>query len=781
MLFTTQGFRIAALVAAALPLSAAPAFEEAVQPFLQQNCVACHNNDTKMADVDLAFAGEAAALEHPYIWQDVKRMIARGTMPPTGMPRPDAAAVEQVISWIDVKLREAAANAKPDPGRVTARRLNRTEYNNTVRDLFGIDFQPADEFPVDDSGYGFDNIGDVLTVSPVLMEKYLAAAGRIARAAIATDRKIPKPVSERYQQSRAEDGRAETVAVGRIVGFDPAGGIEVSHKFPATGDYEIRVRTVDRRPLLEKDGVSVPPPPVHMALFVDGRQLDEMIVQRGAEEPYPPIDGRWRVPAGKHELAAMFVDAETGPFDPNRDFEKRLLYSDYIEIEGPYDAEPPPPPSFQQQYVTCSPSAWDDQERCAKNILSHVARRAWRRPVAAEEVDKLVSFVKLAHDEGGSFEEGLQVALQATLVSPYFLFRIERDANPTDAENIHRLGPYELASRLSYFLWSSAPDEELLTAAGRGDLQDDAKLRAQVQRLLRDPRSSALIENFAGQWLELRNLSRANPDPDLFPEFDDELRKAMRRETELFFDSLLREDRSVLDFLDAKYTFLNERLAKHYGIEGVRGKEFRKVAVDGNQRGGILSQASVLTVASYPTRTSPVLRGVWVLDNILNAPAPPPPPGVPELKEDEVGVNGTLRQQFEKHRADPSCAVCHNRIDSLGFGLENYDPIGRWRTLDGKWPVDSAGELPGGHKFTSPGELKSILRETEGDMFVRGLIEKMLTYALGRGVERYDTPAIEQIREGMAANGYRFSSLIDGIVTSVPFRMRRGEEVSSDD
>ena len=429
--------------------------------------------------------------------------------------------------------------------------------------------------------------------------------------------------------------------------------------------------------------------------------------------------------------------------------------------------------------VTCSPSGWAEQS--AAPGFSAAGLKAWRRPVAAEEVDRLTGFVKLAVDQGGSFEEGLQVALQATLVSPHFLFRVERNAGAADAEGNQTLGGYELASRLSYFLWSSTPDDELLAAAGRGDLHDEAKLRAQVQRLLADQRSSALTENFAGQWLELRNLSRASPDPDLFPEFDDELRKAMRRETELFFDSMLREDRPALDFLDADYTFLNERLARHYGIEGVRGKQFRRVQVDGNKRGGILSQASVLTVASYPTRTSPVLRGIWVLDNILNAPAPPPATGFPELAEDEVGKNGTLRQQLEKHRADPSCAVCHNRIDNLGFGLENYDPIGRWRTLDGKWPVDSAGELPGGYKFESPGELKKILRETEGDMFVRGLIEKMLTYALGRGVERYDTPAIEQIRERMAQHNYRFSSLIDGIVTSVPFRMRRGEEVNSDD
>lgn len=781
MTLRTQALLALLALSAASAASADPAFDTDIRPFLEQHCVACHNDDTKMAGVALAFDTEAAAVEHPYIWQDVKRMIARGTMPPSGLPRPDAGAVETVMSWVDVKLREAAANAKPDPGRVTARRLNRTEYNNTVRDLFGIDFQPADEFPVDDSGYGFDNIGDVLTVSPILMEKYLTAAGRVARAAVATERAAPKPVSTRYQQSRAEDGRTESIAVGTLVDFDPAGGVEIEHKFPATGDYEIRVRGVDRRPVREHDGAQISPEPVHLALSIDGKQIDQTTLQRGSDYGLPPIDATFRIPAGKRALTAEFIDSETGPVNPNRDFEKRLLFADYIEIEGPYNAEPPPLPAFQRELVTCSPSNWAEQERCAKRVLSELAFKAWRRPVGAGEVDRLTSFVKLALDEGGSFEEGLQVAIQAMLVSPHFLFRIERDADPTDAEDMHRLGGYELASRLSYFLWSSTPDMALLEAAGRGDLRDEAKLRAQLKRMLADPKSSALIENFAGQWLELRNLERVNPDPDLFPEFDTALRKAMQRETELFFASLLREDRPVLDFLDADYTFVNEQLADHYGLEGVRGKEFRKVQVDGNKRGGILSHGSVLTVASYPTRTSPVLRGVWVLDNILNAPAPPPPPGVPELNEEEVGVGGTLREQLEKHRADPSCAVCHNRIDNLGFGLENYDPIGRWREMDGKWPIDSAGELPGGYLFDSPGKLKEILRETEGDMFVRGLIEKMLTYALGRGVERFDTPAIEQIRSQMAENDYRFSSLIDGIVTSAPFQMRRGEEVSSDD
>ncbi len=854
------------LPAVSICLAAPEAFEETVGPFLATNCAACHNDQAKTAGVSFNFVDESAAVKDPYLWEDVKRMLAGGSMPPKGLPRPAPEAVEAVVEWIDKTLATAAVNSKPDPGRVTARRLNRTEYNNTIRDIFGMDLRPAADFPVDDSGYGFDNIGDVLTVSPTLMEKYLVAAGKVARAVVATDRKPPKASVQRFTAPRAE-GEIKTIGGTGEVPYSVEGRIELEYAFPAAGDYELLIRYVDRRnlpaprpewmrrvreiieTLSAYDGETVddelvreltgldrtnsrtmlarmgakkpkddwiiprtdllaglvttrdvveadperppppPPPPLPVEFRLDGDLLETYQADKDPSTPGPkPI--RMRLEAGLHTLGGEILSQKGERWNPNAQkweeyrgattkSAERMLFVDYVEVKGPYNAELPPLPESHGRIVECSPAKPSEQDLCAQRILSKLARRAYRRPATAEEVQQLVGFVRLARDEGASFEEGLQTAIQAMLVSPRFLFRIEED--PSGDQEIRDLGDYELATRLSYFLWSSTPDDELLAAAGRGELSDPGGMSRQVRRLLDDPKSTALIENFAGQWLQLRNLDRVTPDPELFPEFNRSLARDMRRETELFFESLLREDRNVLDFLDAKYTFVNQRLAKHYGIEGVEGREFRRVDVDGNQRGGILSHAGVLTVASYPTRTSPVLRGLWVLETILNAPAPPAPPDVPELNVEEVGITGSLREQLEQHRADPSCSVCHDRIDPLGFGLENYDPIGRWRETDGRFPVDSSGELPGGERFESPGELKSILRNTEGDEFVRGLIEKMLTFALGRGVERSDSPTVEAIRARMAENDYRFSSLIEGIVDSAPFRQRRGEGISSDD
>ncbi len=840
-------------------------FSTQVKPFLDASCMACHNNGAKTAGVSFQdYTTEAEALAHPYLWEDVRSMIIRGTMPPKGIAQPERATVDAVVAWIDSRLEEAAASAKPDPGRVTARRLNRTEYNNTVRDLLGVDFKPADDFPVDDSGYGFDNIGDVLTVSPVLMEKYLIAAGRIARSAIVTDRTPPKPTVMRLTAPRSE-GDIESIGSNLEVRYSPEGRLITPFRFPAAGDYEFVLDFNDHR--------TVPPPrPEWMRnigeiivaaaawegetvndrnlvglLKIDRREARRMLATFGGEQvaddwvlthkelmakleetrafveanpereiPPPPtlpvvfsIDGkpilemtagdrdyadggdqvRIRVEAGTAELRAEILDQQHRPWNPNalewadyrreQDIDRRLLYIDYLEVRGPFDAEPAPLPETHTRLVACNPAEAAEQQRCAKTILSRLARRAFRRPASAAEVDRLAGFVKLATDQGAPFEEGLQVALQALLVSPHFLFRIERDPEP--GESVRRIDDYELATRLSYFLWSSMPDDELLAAAGRGELRSTKGVLAQTRRMLADPKARELAVNFAGQWLQLRNLERVSPDPDLFPEFDEELRRAMRAESELFFEDMLAEDRNILDFLTADFTYVNERLARHYGIEGVTGPEFRKVKVDGNRRGGLLSQAGVLTVSSYPTRTSPVLRGLWVLENILDSPPPPPPPGVPTFDESTVGKDASLREQLEQHRADPSCAVCHDRMDTLGFGLENYDPIGRWRTEAGAFPVDSSGELPGGRKFEQPLELKSILRDTEGDRFARALTEKLLTYALGRGLERFDTPTVKRIQAGLAADGYRFSALISGIVTSDPFLKRRGETMENSD
>jgi len=747
------------------PAIALAEFADTVRPLIQQHCARCHNPQVKTADLDLlSLETEPQALAHPGIWLDVKRMLARGRMPPEGAERPDPQTIARVIAWIDAN----SATTPISPGRVTARRLNRAEYNNTVNDLLGLDLRLADDFPVDDSGYGFDNIGDVLSISPVLMEKYLDAAELAAQATIVTDRSPPAPTILRYQQSRADSGVTEARAVGILVDFDPTGRLEVEHHFPVTGEYLIRLRSSDRR----ASGPDEPTSAETLALFLDGKFVDSMKVQRGGPAG-ERVNASIRIEGGRHTLTGQFVDSKLSPHNPNRFFEKRLLWADYLEIEGPSAPEPRQPPEIHRTLVECQ------QDDCTKRTLRELANRAYRRPPTEREVNRLVQLVKQARKRGGSPEEGMQTALQAILVSPHFLFRIER-GEPLEGR-VHKLTSHELASRLSYFLWSSMPDDALLAAADQGKLADPDGLWTQAQRLVDDPKSSRFIENFIGQWLQLRNLDNAKPDPELFPEFDETLRQAMRREPELFFESALRNDRSVLDLLDARYTFVNERLAQHYGLKGVRGREFQRVELPDERRGGLLGQAGVLTVSSYPTRTSPVLRGLWVLENLLDAPPPPPPDGIPAIDESKVGLTGTLREQLEQHRADPACAVCHIRMDALGFGLENYDPIGRWRERDGRFRVDSSGALPGGLAFESPAALRRILRETEGDEFARALIKKMLIYALGRGLERQDAPVVEKIYRQLAADGYRFSSLIKSVVLSEPFRLLGADGDEADD
>ncbi len=837
----------------------APTFEADVQPFLERHCVLCHNAQVKTADLvlDSYGNGEAAAGDSD-VWQRVKRMLGGGRMPPAGRPRPPRQDVANVLDWIAANTPEEAI--QPDPGRVTARRLNRAEYNNTVRDLLGIDFRPADDFPVDDSGYGFDNIGDVLSISPMLMEKYMAAAEMISRRAIMTDRAV-NPTLARYSAPRSAGERRQIGSAARLP-YSPEGRLTVRHVFPAAGEYELELRFVDRRripprrpewthrvpEIIEKvSGLGqeiidretaqeelgiLPEDSSRFMRRFDARKQDETyVVEREKlltglgeyeiwlkENPPPPappppptlevifnLDGerlithlatddeeyerpeaiRVRVEAGKRELHGEILSPEGKRWDPNAlDWAeyrgpttlpaKRMVFVDYVEVKGPYNADPAPLPASHRRIMVCEPKGSGFDSECTRKIVARLLRLAFRRPVSSNEAGNYVRFARKAVKDGASFERGIQVALKAILVSPRFLFRIERNPHPAGPGLSHPIGDFELASRLSYFLWSSMPDEELLAAAEGGGLRTAEGRKTQVMRMVRDEKFNALIENFAGQWLELRNISLAKPDPETFPEFDEDLREAMVGETEQFFANIVREDRGVLEFLKADYTFVNERLAKHYGIEGVHGPEFRKVTVPGGRRGGVLTQASVLTVSSYPTRTSPVLRGLWVLDNLLGDRPPDPPANVPKLDEQTVGKAASLRQELEKHRADPSCAVCHDSMDPLGFGLENYNAIGAWRTADGNFPIDASGELPGGIRFNGPAELKAVLYD-RGDQFARNLAEKMLTYALGRGLERYDEPVIEKIRNGMSEDAYSFSSLLLGIVESVPFRMRRAE------
>jgi uncharacterized protein DUF1592/uncharacterized protein DUF1588/uncharacterized protein DUF1587/uncharacterized protein DUF1585/uncharacterized protein DUF1595/cytochrome c len=802
-------------------------FDNSIQPFFADTCYSCHNSNLKSGGLDLeSLNTPESILEKRETWEHVLLKLQTGEMPPKGVPRPDQAAVHAVIRWLENQFARADRLAKPDPGRVTARRLNRAEYNNTVRDLLGVNLRPADDFPQDDSGYGFDNIGDVLSLSPVLMEKYLATAEKVARAAIfGTEQLKPTLVQYRVPGRRIVPTHTP-LSDYDLTGLSLPNAYHATHRFPVDGEYIVRVFMGGNRPAGSE--------PIDIGLWVDGKLIQEAKLDPDKTASFDDNNQefggktqelRTKISAGDHELAVSILHLYEGlppryngpnpskripppprEFKMNRPnipperlaeikkrFEARRAEAQnipinearvsYIEIGGPYNQPTGPSQESLKNIYVCGHLEGRHQPGCERKIVANLARRAYRRPVAAEETDKLLSLVALARERGDSLEEGLCLALQAMLVSPDFLFRIERDlpnalanAGPNAVkDNAQPINQYELASRLSYFLWSSMPDAELMRLADRGVLRQPAVLSAQVRRMLKDPKSHALVENFGGQWLELRKLESVKPDRERFPDFDEYLLQSMRRETEMFIENIVREDGSILDFIDGKYSFLNERMARFYKVPGVKGAEFRKVVLNDSfntHRSGILTQASVLTVSSYATRTSPVLRGKWILENILNAPPPPPPPGVPNLDEAKIGSSASLRQQLEEHRKNATCASCHARMDPLGFGLENFDAIGGWRTQDGKFPVDTTGKLPDGRTFQGPSELKSILR-TDREAFAECLTEKLLTYGLGRGLERYDKPVVKKIAKNVAMNNYRFSSLMLDIVRSMPFQMRR--------
>ena len=747
-------------------------FDDHVRPFLSKHCIACHGQQMQMAELRLdQFQSEPDALRYPGIWDDVLRMTTLGKMPPPGSLAPTRSELESLAGWIESNRPAMELHRTTQARRVTARRLNRAEYNNTVRDLLGIDARPADAFPVDDSGYGFDNIADVLSISPLLMEKYIAAAGKLARAAVWDKPRSAEPTRFRIQAARDESNSA---AIGRISPFTADGSIQLSFKFPAAGFYEFAFGAIDRRQRSEEDGRYLPdmepPPPRLMTMRLDGSRMATKAVEAAQY-----FDRRERVThriePGAVDLWVGFIDQAGDPMDPNTEYSQRKLWVDYLEINGPFDAEPLPLPASHRRLLACRPDGEEPWEPCARRIIERLTLRSYRRPPTQLELQSLMRLAERSMRDGESFEGMIQTVLQSVLVSPQFLFRIERSPEQGSDQPARELDDFELASRLSYFLWSSMPDDALFEAASVGSLGSAEALRRQARRMLADPRSSALVENFAGQWLQLRNLMQAQPDAERFPAFDEELRESMLRESELFFDSIVREDRSILDFLDSDFTFVNEALARHYGMGDVSGAEFRRVELPNEQRGGLLGQASLLTISSYPTRTSPVLRGLWVLENLLGQSPPPPPPDVPELDIQEGPLVGTLREQLEAHRSNAGCMSCHRVMDAIGFGLENYDATGKWRDRDGDLPLDTSGTLPGDHSFQSPAELRRILAGTEAQSFSRTLAKKLLTYALGRGVDRHDNPAVDEIQRQVVDADYRFSALVEAIVSSEPFRL----------
>ena len=807
------------------PSATTAAFQEQVAPFLTQHCLACHNDNIKSADLNLTeYLDASAAAQHPEIWDKVHEKLATGKMPPPGLPAPGKTEVAAVTDWIGSLLTEAGFRRDADPGRVMARRLNRVEYNNTIRDLLGVSAQPADQFPVDDSGYGFDNIADVLTVSPMLMEKYLAAANRVSRLAVFGETFPEEPTRLARLLNRRSPDVNDVVAATSASDFPYSlrGAMYGAWVFPVDAEYEFRLRIAnfrseedrltpeelarraeERRQRFEErrrqQAAGITPqrqrreitpeerearleaarqaaPPRKLILSVDGEPIFTTVVEGASAFEYDRGEyvARVRLKAGEHSFRASYPDLADldDPMENINPDMRRALFVDYLEIVGPYDPSTEPPESYQRVFI-CGHAQGTHQPSCARPIVENLTRRAYRRPVTPAEVDSKLRLVAMAQEEGDSFEEGVRLALEAILASPDFLLKVERDPGPSanQSASAYPISDHELASRLSYFLWASMPDDELFRAADDETLRDPAVLAAQLKRMMADPKATNLVENFAAQWLQLRNLGRTKPDPARFPTVDDELLDAMRRETNLFVEAIIREDRSVLDLIDAPFTYLNGPLARHYGIPGVNGEEFQRVTLEGDQRSGLLTQGSILTVSSYPTRTSIPVRGKWVLENLLGAPPPPPPDTVPELSESKLGENISLRVRLEQHRADPNCSGCHNLMDPIGFGLESYNAVGAWRTHDGDVPIDTSGVLPDGRSFQGAKDLKQILK-SQSEAFTRNLTEKLLTYALGRGLERTDATTVDHIVDRTTANDYRFSTLVMEIVMSDPFQMR---------
>ena len=761
---------------------------------LDRYCVTCHNERLKTANLLLDRVNVQRVAADAEVWEKVVHKLQTREMPPIGRPRPDEATYEALASWLVTSLDEAA-DARPDPGRSAAvHRLNRAEYTNAVRDVLAVDIDGRSLLPADDASYGFDNIGDVLTMSQPLLERYLSAARRISRLAVGDA--TMGVVQETYAAAasfRQDDRMSEELP------FGSRGGIAVRHDFPVDGNYSIRVdlqRTI-MSGFIKGLGRFAGTTSHEMDVRVDGRLVERLTIQAEdiAEElvraQLPPrqtlkneLVVRLPVTAGPHVVAVTFPRASMASEGfalpmPTRSYSHReeagpLPAVDAVTIAGPYDVGGPGNSPSRQRIFVCRPTGTPDEDRCATTILSAAARRAYRRPVSAADVDPLRRAYERRRREGEDFEAGVRAALEAMLVNPRFLFRVERDPEDRPSGEIYRVSDLELASRLSFFLWSTIPDDELLDLAERGQLTAPGVLASQVTRMLEDRRSAALVSNFFGQWLYVRNLDQLQPDAELYPAFDNQLREAFRRETELFIDSQLREDHSVVDLLRAPYTFLNERLARLYGVPHVYGSHFRRVSLTDDRRAGLLGHGSILTVTSYANRTSPVVRGKFVLEQILGAPPPPPPPDVPSLDEGdgEAARPRTTRERLEQHRSNPVCATCHAKIDPLGFALENFDPIGEWRETDNGVPIDASGTAADGTTFDGPVEFRDALLHRQ-EQFVANVTRKLMTYALGRGLGSHDQPAVRQVMRAAAGDDYRWSSIIMGIVDSTPFRMRR--------
>ncbi len=765
---------------------------------LNKYCVACHNARLQTAGLRLDTADLSAVGQNGDVWEKVVRKLRTGAMPPLGRPRPDQGAQMAFASWLESEL-DRAADAHPQPGRPAIHRLNRTEYANAIRDLFDIQIDGRTLLPGDSSdAHGFDNNAEILSVSPSLMERYLIAARKISRLVVG------RPVGPDFEQHRIHKWMMQSDRMSEDLPFGSRGGTAIPYYFPVDGEYVIKI-TLHRTGNDHIIGLGAPH---DLEVRLDGRLIKQFTV--GGEQwvkMAPPenyssnlkadpawedyshnmdrdLEVRTTVKAGHRVVATSFVDERWAPEgviqrqagvsrDRNELPDGNPAVA-IVTISGPFTAPRTSDSPSRTKLFVCRPSTSTDEEVCARKILAPLARRAYRRPLAEEDIQPLLKFFRAGRTQG-DFDAGIEFALERLLTSPAFLFRLE--ANPSQTpSSIHRISDVELASRLSFFLWSSIPDDTLLDVAAAGKLHESAVLEQQIHRMMSDARSKALVDNFVGQWLVVRNLRDVVPDSDLFTDFDENLREAFRQETQLFMESQLREDRSLLDLINANYTFVNERLARHYGIPNVYGNQFTRVTFTNDQRGGLVGQGSVLIVTSYPNRTSPVLRGKWLLENFFGTPPPPPPDDIPPLPENSGTRQLTsVRERLEQHRASPACASCHARMDPLGFALENYDAIGAWRTIDEAGTrVDSSAELPDGTKFQGPAGLRSLLLANR-EQFVTTVVEKLMTYAIGRELAYYDAPAIRQVVRATKDKDFRWSSIILNIVKSLPFQMRSAE------
>lgn len=759
------------------------------QALMEQYCTFCHSSRVNIGGHAFDQVDLGNIHQHADVLEKAAVKIRSGSMPPAGLPRPDPQSYFGFAEWLEGQLDHAAVE-NPDPGRPALYRLNRTEYATVIRDLLSLDIDVAALLPPDTTSYGFDNIADVLGVSAALLEGYLAAADRVSAIAVGDEEFAPEMAIYDAGARLSQDKHMEGLPLGT------RGGIAIEHNFPLDGVYEIHTAFRGNslyavRGLLfsHKFELSVDGRPARTAII--GGPADYNHMQENADASRLAIERRAhvRVPvtAGVHRVIATFYE-KTGALEVDQLEPFELIDFDpvyvgnvpsvmSVSIRGPYNGKAPlgDTTASRKEIFSCRPTSSRDERRCAESILSRLARKAYRQPLLDSDVDELMDFYTLGREQKGTFEGGVQMGLRRILASPEFVFRFERDPVDVEPGEAFQISDLELASRLSFFLWSSIPDEELVGLASRGRLSNPRVLEAQVLRMLADPRSRALVENFAGQWLHLRRLESVEPDIFAFPDFDDNLRQAFKQETSLFFESVMREDRSVLDLMRADYTYMNDRLARHYGVQGVLGSAFQRVSVTDEARRGLLGHGSILTVTSFAHRTSPVVRGKWVLENLIGGPPPMPPDDVPALVENQKDSldHESFRARLERHRDDPACSACHNVMDSIGFALEPFDGIGAWRVRDEAGePVDASGRLANGMAIDGPVELREALIE-DPSQFVRTFVEKLMIYGLGRGLEYYDMPKVRKVEEEAAKQDYRFSSIIFGIVASEPFQMKR--------